>query len=96
MNITNRPFDYDPDKKIVTIHGVPIHVKSDEECAKADASVHVRVADAPVKADKTAVKIPCHRCGELIWLADSTPKNLKHYCIQCIIAQTRDEHTEVE
>ena len=54
----------------------------------------MRVSDAE-DLDHPAVdgseKVPCFKCGELVWLAPSSPRGYRVACAQCVAQLAREE-----
>ena len=75
----------------LNVHGMEITVASEEDCAKCDVSVHMRVKDCTGSCVEGSVQIECDRCKEAIWLSPSTPKNLRHLCMQCVMVDYEEQ-----
>lgn len=54
-----------------------------QEIEKLDFVVCHRAAKLPVPK-QAAEKVPCSKCGEMVWLALSSPKIAPPICFECI------------
>lgn len=75
----------------IELRGAKVYIRSEEECAKCDYHVCMRVSDGPAALER-AKKATCCDCGEEIWYDPKcTFDGPKKICMHCIIKHSDDQ-----
>ena len=69
-------------------------LKSKEEAELSHFLVCTRVENHPIPPGDGATTDTCCECGELVWVAPTSPKEPKRICMTCVQVKLNDEDKE--
>lgn len=79
-------------KRFISVQGLEIEVKSNEECAAAEFRLCALVEDGPSAVQGSAQGNCCH-CGKAVWFDPRMPRGPEQQliCMPCIIKHGDEE-----
>lgn len=80
--------------KLPRVMGLPVQVKSDEECEEADCVVCILASESTPFTDN--LKGPCAKCGIELQFRPHVPKKPPKWCLACTLKEIEADRARAQ